>query len=301
MKQHIDYLTTFVDLINTQEITKRISALDGKLKKFSSGKNISKFVDKMICEHKVREDMEIAVRDMLSKETAKYVEALREGELIFQLQPFLKGSPDRLQILTELHQSLDSWEKNYKSNIGKVMDRLLQDMMATFESHEKLAGKLKETEESLKRHKELAQQRTESLAHLKADFENYKKRVTKEKEQLGETANEELLQSLLPVLDSFDNALSHVPPGRERDEAWQGLIMIHQLLLQTLAAREVQPIEATGQPFNPDLHEAMLSEPTGGIVSETVLQDMRRGYTYHGKLLRPSMVKVGVPPAEDSK
>ena len=130
------------------------------------------------------------------------------------------------------------------------------------------------------------------LQRLAADFENYRKRSQRERDELVTRASQSLVHDLLPVLDSFDGALTAAAtPG---DEAFlAGIRSTHQLLMDVLARQGLEAIPAAGLPFDPSLHEAVSGGGTGHLV---VTAEMRRGYALRGRVLRPSLVAVA---AED--
>ncbi|HEX2224220.1 MAG TPA: nucleotide exchange factor GrpE [Thermoanaerobaculia bacterium] len=157
------------------------------------------------------------------------------------------------------------------------------------------AGDADESElERLRR--ENADLRERSVRTL-ADFDNYRKRSERERQDIRRYAVVEPLRELLGVMDNLELALS---AGGSAEDLKRGVEMIHrqmQDLLRRLGAKEVP---AVGQPFDPAVHEAVAREEDPTVKSATVKEELRRGYTIHDRLLRPSMVKVampGTPPA----
>lgn len=147
-------------------------------------------------------------------------------------------------------------------------------------------------DESLLREVELLRTRNEQLMRIAADFENYKRRQDREREELSKFAGQQLLTGLLPVIDNFDRALQTEPNPEEIGNFVEGVRMIHRQFLDVLTKAGVQPIEAMGEPFNPEYHEAIMSEENPEVPDETVIGEFQRGYVMHGRLLRPSVVKV---------
>lgn len=129
------------------------------------------------------------------------------------------------------------------------------------------------------------------LLRLHADFDNYRKRVMREREDMVSQAEAALVRSLLPVLDNFDRALSTLPESGE--VAWaEGIRLVHRQLQNTLTQQGLEVIECAQQSFDPKLHEAVMRDDSGEAEDGTILQELQRGYQYQGRLLRPSMVKV---------
>ena len=128
------------------------------------------------------------------------------------------------------------------------------------------------------------------LVRLQADFENFRRRTAREKEDFYKYAAEQLVESLLPILDNFELALAH---GRETPgKLFEGVEIIYRQIVDTLAAQGLTPIPSVGEIFDPSKHEAVLQEQTGNHPDNVILEELRKGYLFKDKLLRPSMVKV---------
>lgn len=135
----------------------------------------------------------------------------------------------------------------------------------------------------------------ELAQRLQADFDNYRKRMLREQSALVERATERLLEELLPVLDSFDSAREHLPADVD-SSVRKGVELLSTELLGVLGQAGLERIDAVGTPFDPNVHEAVMREPSddgtdtseGPVVSEV----MRPGYRLSGRTLRPAMVKV---------
>lgn len=134
---------------------------------------------------------------------------------------------------------------------------------------------------------------------LAADFENFKKRARQEQLDTIQYANYKLVERLLPALDDLHRALDHAPEGV--DEGWRkGLELAVQKIEDELRGQGLTPIEAVGERFDPTLHEAVGSEETAEQPEDTVLEELRRGYRMHDRLVRPALVRVSRRPAEPS-
>ena len=128
------------------------------------------------------------------------------------------------------------------------------------------------------------------LLRVSAEFANYRKRTERERRELIEQAAGDLLGDLLPVVDDLERALA--ADTGDGESYRRGVEGVQRKLLDVMARRGVAPIEALGADFDPNLHEAMTSEPADGRRDGEVVEELRRGYTLRGKLLRASMVKV---------
>jgi molecular chaperone GrpE len=128
------------------------------------------------------------------------------------------------------------------------------------------------------------------LLRKQADFDNYRKRMERERAEFGSAATGEVLKRLLPVLDNMERAL-RASEG-SKDPLFKGIELVHQQFLDLLKKEGVVPIEAIGSRFDPRLHEAVDVLDIPGLEADLVLEEMQKGYTYNDKLLRPALVKV---------
>lgn len=151
-----------------------------------------------------------------------------------------------------------------------------------------------ENEESLdKTAQELAETK-DRLLRLHAEFDNYRKRTQREKEDWYKYAAADLMEKLLPVLDNFDRALGSMQSqGEEYQSIVSGVEMIFRQLTDILQKEGLEPIEALGQDFDPNVHEAMQQVPVGeGQHDGQVAAELRRGYRFKDRVIRPSLVQV---------
>ncbi len=133
----------------------------------------------------------------------------------------------------------------------------------------------------------------------RADLDNYRKRAQRERQEAVRYANLTLAEKLIPVLDSFDAALaaagSATPGGA--DSLLTGIQLVHNQLRQALTEAGLQEIDATGQPFDPNFHEAVSQRETTDAPAGQVVQQLRKGYRLHERLIRPASVIVAKAPA----
>jgi molecular chaperone GrpE len=132
------------------------------------------------------------------------------------------------------------------------------------------------------------------LVRLQADFENFKKRIDRERAEHLRHATSELVARILPVLDNFERALLSVRPGGAADAVVEGIGLIHRQLLATLEREGLRAMDSVGATFDPELHEAVATDPDEGAPPHTVTQVFQRGYFLHDRLLRPAMVRVRI-------
>ena len=131
----------------------------------------------------------------------------------------------------------------------------------------------------------------DSLQRERATFQNYKKRVERERAEQAITITGNLLAKLLPAIDDFHRAMDAVPEG-ERDQWFEGVTLIQRKLDQLLTHEEVTEIDALGTPFDPNYHEAIGVDADSDAASGTVTQVLQRGYMHKDRVLRPAMVRV---------
>jgi molecular chaperone GrpE len=128
------------------------------------------------------------------------------------------------------------------------------------------------------------------LLRQAAEFDNYRKRVDRERRDLTQMAATDLVQELLPVIDDFERALQADAPGAESYR--QGLEIIHRALMDVLRKRGVTPVDAVGTQFDPQVHQAVAYEDAPDRRDGEVIEQFTRGYRLGDKLVRPAMVKV---------
>ena len=140
----------------------------------------------------------------------------------------------------------------------------------------------------------------ERLQRVSADYLNYQKRSQRDVAQAREFANEQLIKSLLPVLDDMERALSAAQANHpEGDPMLSGMQLVHDKTLETLGRFGLEAIEAVGKEFDPDRHSAMMQQPSDDHPPQTVLQELQKGYALKNRTIRPSAVVVSeVPPDE---
>jgi molecular chaperone GrpE len=130
-----------------------------------------------------------------------------------------------------------------------------------------------------------------------ADFENYKKRCAREKEEAIKYANSSLLERLVAIVDNFELGLSAARGQSESSPVYSGMSLVLKQLNDFLVENGLQPIDAVGQKFDPNLHEAIAHEPSAEVPEGTVLRQTRRGYRLKDRLLRPAAVVVSAGPS----
>jgi len=131
-----------------------------------------------------------------------------------------------------------------------------------------------------------------------ADFENYKKRSAREKEEAIKYANSALLERLVSIIDNFELGLAAAKEQGEKSPIYSGMILVQKQLNDLLAENGLQPVEAEGKKFDPNLHEAIAHGASDEVPEGMVLRQTRRGYRFKDRLLRPAKVVVSSGPGK---
>lgn len=139
----------------------------------------------------------------------------------------------------------------------------------------------------------------ELLIRLRADFDNYKRRVERDREATERQATAGLVMRLLPVLDNFERALSTARRTDLDDQLYSGVALIFRQLLEELRHEGLEAVDSVGEPFDPAHHEAVATTREGGLPPHTVVEELQRGYCLNGRLLRPALVRVALAPGEE--
>lgn len=125
-----------------------------------------------------------------------------------------------------------------------------------------------------------------------AEFENYRRRTEIEKAAMFEVGAKSVIEKILPVIDNFERGLATVPEEEKNSPFAEGMNMIYKQLMVELEKLEVKPIEAVGAEFNPELHNAVMQVESEELETGMVAQELQKGYTYRGTVVRHSMVAV---------
>lgn len=152
-------------------------------------------------------------------------------------------------------------------------------------SSEENAGELDKLRAEIEEH----QQR---LLRTQADYDNFRRRTVKEKDELGKYASAKLITELLPVIDNFERALNIKPEHAEAASYSKGVEMIFRQLEGVLQAEGLSAMTTVGQPFNPEYHQAIMQVESDEYEEGTVVEEVQKGYILKDKVLRPAMVKV---------
>ena len=147
-------------------------------------------------------------------------------------------------------------------------------------------------QEHLKTREESEKQIQQQYLRLQADFENFRKRTLREKEELRKLASKSIIEDLLPVLDNLHRALEAGKQKGDLDKFIQGVDMIYSQFWDVLQSKGLECIDCKGKEFDPEIHQAVMQKEVTGEEDNIVLDEIQKGYLLNGKLIRPSMVSV---------
>ena len=157
---------------------------------------------------------------------------------------------------------------------------------------EEIPDAVDETAEKIAKLEQQAADNLDKYQRTLAEFDNFRKRTEREKSQMYEIGAKDIIEKILPVVDNFERGLDAVKEEDKEDPFVQGMEKVYKHLLTTLEGIEVKPIEAVGQPFDPNFHNAVMHVEDENFGENIVAEEFQKGYTYRDSVVRHSMVKV---------
>lgn len=204
-----------------------------------------------------------------------------------------------------------SQENNKEKELEQEVEQTEQDAAAQEEqtqeeTQEPAAGEAEQTEEEPKKEKRFGKKKDKNTEKFEAkikeledarvrqlaEFENFRKRSEKEKNQMFEVGAKSVVEKILPVIDNFERGLAGVPEEEKGTPFVEGIEMVYKQILTAFEEIGVKPIEAVGQEFDPNLHNAVMTVDDENLESGTVAEELQKGYLYNDTVVRHSMVKV---------
>ncbi len=183
----------------------------------------------------------------------------------------------------EAKNDIDKKEQELKE------DKLEKDVKVADETSENKDEEAKDEKTELE---EKLKEADDRYKRLLAEFDNYRKRTEKESALMIDIGASMILTKILPIVDNFERALKTLPSEIKENSFEDGIDKIYKQILKTLEELDVKPIEAVGKPFDPNLHNAVLTDEESDAEVDTVTEELQKGYTYKEQVLRHSMVKV---------
>jgi molecular chaperone GrpE len=186
------------------------------------------------------------------------------------------------------HQGSSEEEKS-----EALLENFGQELQMHLEDEKKEKGKeLEALKKKFEEKEKEAKEHYDRLLRVAADFDNYKKRVVREKEEWTKFANEDLIKALLPFVDNLERAVNHAEKVDDTGVLIEGVRLTIQQLLQSLNKFGLSSFESVGKPFDPTVHEAMLVVETDEHEPNQVVEEFQKGYLLNNRLLRPATVSV---------
>lgn len=194
--------------------------------------------------------------------------------------------------LTEDETELETKENEPEDKVEEINEDSVAEQTDEELEVADLEEQIEDLEEELERSEEEKEEYINKLQRQRADFSNYKKRVKKEKDRLKENATKELVSDLLPILDNFERALASSAEDENLADFMEGMEMISRQLVKVLQQEGLEEISTIGEEFDPNLHEAVAKESSDEYESGVVIEELQKGYSFNGQVLRAAMVKV---------
>ena len=202
---------------------------------------------------------------------------------------------DSEEIQTEENVSKEAEAANEQEENAEAKTEESAEKEQAAEEEKEESGKLKNFKKKDKKLEALENQKKEledKVMRQMAEFENYRKRTEKEKATMFEMGAKSVIEKMLPVVDNFERGLASVPQENQTDPIYEGMNLIYKQLMGELDKLGVKPIEALGQEFNPDLHNAVMQVESEEFEEGIVAQELQKGYMYRDSVVRHSMVAV---------
>ncbi len=201
----------------------------------------------------------------------------------------IKNNKDRLS------ESLGSGEESENpENMENEMDKF-KETQNTIEAEKEIQGDLEQLQKQLGMAEAMVDSYKDQLLRLAAEFENFKKRVEVDKSEFVKFSNERMIRDLIPILDDFERALANGEKISETESFRKGIELIYQKLYKLLEDKGLKPIDSVGKEFNVMYHDVLMQVPRGDVKPDTIVEEIERGYTLHGRVIKHAKVIVASP------
>ena len=187
----------------------------------------------------------------------------------------------------EAEASKDEAEEAKTEEVSEEQEAETED-----QTEEKASKKFFGKKDKKDKKDEKIEELTDRLTRQMAEFDNFRKRTEKEKSQMYEVGAKDIIEKILPVVDNFERGLDAVKEEDKEDPFIQGMEKVYKQLMTTLEGIEVKPIEAVGQEFDPNLHNAVMHVEDENLGENIIAEEFQKGYMYRDSVVRHSMVKV---------
>ena len=178
-----------------------------------------------------------------------------------------------------------------KGSVEEEASKETEESQDTKDTESKEKKKFFAKKEKKDKKDEKIEELTDRLTRQMAEFDNFRKRTEREKSQMYEIGAKDIIEKILPVIDNFERGLAAVPEESKEDPFVEGMEKIYKQIMTTLEGVGVKPIEAVGQEFNPDFHNAVMHVEDEEAGENIITEEFQKGYMYHDSVVRHSMVK----------
>lgn len=179
-----------------------------------------------------------------------------------------------------------------KGSVEEEASKETEESQDTKDTESKEKKKFFAKKEKKDKKDEKIEELTDRLTRQMAELDNFRKRTEREKSQMYEIGAKDIIEKILPVIDNFERGLAAVPEESKEDPFVEGMEKIYKQIMTTLEGVGVKPIEAVGQEFNPDFHNAVMHVEDEEAGENIITEEFQKGYMYHDSVVRHSMVKV---------
>ena len=179
-----------------------------------------------------------------------------------------------------------------KGSVEEEASKETEESQDTKDTESKEKKKFFAKKEKKDKKDEKIEELTDRLTRQMAEFDNFRKRTERKKSQMYEIGAKDIIEKILPVIDNFELGLAAVPEESKEDPFVEGMEKIYKQIMTTLEGVGVKPIEAVGQEFNPDFHNAVMHVEDEEAGENIITEEFQKGYMYHDSVVRHSMVKV---------
>lgn len=183
----------------------------------------------------------------------------------------------------------ETQEKKVDAELDQEAEATVEETAETEETVETEDAAAEETEEEATSDNAVIEELNDRIKRQMAEFDNFRKRSEKEKSQMFDAGSKNVIEKILPVVDNFERGLAGAAEG---DAFADGMKMIYKQLMTSLEAIGVTPIEAVGQEFNPEFHNAVMHVEDENAGENEIVEELQKGYMFHDSVVRHSMVKV---------
>lgn len=197
---------------------------------------------------------------------------------------------ENLENLDEMEKEVSDTEEKIEEVENELEEEDTEEPVSR--ADKKAAKKQAKLDKKADAYKEKIDQLEDRVKRQMAEFENFRKRTDKEKQAMFDTGAKSVIEKILPVVDNFERGLATVPEESKEDPFVDGMNRIYKQLMTELENIGVKPIEAVGQEFDPNLHNAVMQVESDEYESGVIAQELQKGYTYHDMVVRHSMVGV---------